>query len=314
MGHQMENPSRKCADTAGQKHIAELADGRVGENALEVVLSQRDGSRVEGRDASEHRYQLHGKRRRFKQEMRAGDHVNPRCHHGGGVNQGAHRCRSFHRVGQPDIERHLGGLAHRAEEQEQANGRQSDFGLLGQVSHQVKQRFEIHDAEGPEDQNDSEQESEITDAVDDEGFLAGVGCGLFQKIKTDQQVGTDADAFPTDKHQQVVVRHDQDQHGEQKQVQVGKEAVKAVFLSHVADRIDMNEESYAGDHKRHNQRETVVVKAEGSVKPSRLNPGEVVYDQGNLVGREVEESPRDPQGNTKGGTCRSTSEERDQPP
>ena len=37
------------------------------------------------------------------------------------------------------------------------------------------------------------QESEVADAVDDEGFLAGVGGGVLQEEEADQQV----DARPT---------------------------------------------------------------------------------------------------------------------
>ncbi len=36
-------------------------------------------------------------------------------HHGGGVDERGHRRRAFHRVGQPDVQRELRRLAHRAE-------------------------------------------------------------------------------------------------------------------------------------------------------------------------------------------------------
>src|SRR5262249_42560396 len=43
VGHQMENARCESAYAAGEKHVAELADGGVGENFLNVCLHQTDG-------------------------------------------------------------------------------------------------------------------------------------------------------------------------------------------------------------------------------------------------------------------------------
>src|SRR5713226_6890344 len=40
VGHQVENSRRKGAHAEGEKHIAELADGGIGENSLDIVLHQ----------------------------------------------------------------------------------------------------------------------------------------------------------------------------------------------------------------------------------------------------------------------------------
>ena len=80
-------------------------------------------------------------------------------------------------------------------------------------------------------QEHAEQESEVANAVDDEGFLAGVGGGVLLEVEADEQVGGEADALPADEHQQVVVGQHQHQHEEHEQVQVGEEAPVAVVVA-----------------------------------------------------------------------------------
>src|SRR5262252_10370421 len=51
--------------------------------------------------------------------------------------------------------------------------------LLGtQLRHRAGDLLEVQCAEAREDQQDAEDESPVADAIDDECFLAGVGCGL----------------------------------------------------------------------------------------------------------------------------------------
>ncbi len=45
MRHQMEDSRREDARAAAQEHVSELADGGVGEHALQIVLRQGDGCR-----------------------------------------------------------------------------------------------------------------------------------------------------------------------------------------------------------------------------------------------------------------------------
>ncbi len=67
------------------------------------------------------------KRIRREEEEHAAEHVNAGGHHRRGVNQRADGRRAFHRVGQPDVQRELGGLAHRAAEDQQAGERGRGF-------------------------------------------------------------------------------------------------------------------------------------------------------------------------------------------
>ena len=116
-------PARKRADAAGQEHVAELADGGIGQNFLDVGLHQADGRREERGGAADDRDDQHGARRMHEEHMRARDHVNARGHHRGRVDQRADRRRAFHRVRQPDVKRKLRRFAGGAHEEQQARDR-----------------------------------------------------------------------------------------------------------------------------------------------------------------------------------------------
>ena len=55
---QVEDAGRVGADAAGDEHVAELRAGRIGDDALDVVLHEADGRREEGRDRADERHEL----------------------------------------------------------------------------------------------------------------------------------------------------------------------------------------------------------------------------------------------------------------
>ena len=81
-------------------------------------------------------------------------------------------------------------------------------------------------------------------------LLAAVASGLAMEVEPDQQVRAQAHAFPSDKHQRVVVPQDQRQHGEHEQVQVSEEAVVPALVRHVAGGVDVDEHADAGDEQQ----------------------------------------------------------------
>ena len=67
--HQVENAGGKSADAQAEKHVAELGDGGVREDLLDVVLDEADGSGEEGRERSDDCDHVHGERRMMKRNM-----------------------------------------------------------------------------------------------------------------------------------------------------------------------------------------------------------------------------------------------------
>src|SRR5437899_10941572 len=85
-------------------------------------------------------------------------------------------------------------------------------------------------------QKHPQHESEVADAVDDEGFFARVRGRLFQEPKTNEQITGKADTLPADEQQNVVRRQHQNQHEEHEQIQIREKAGVASLMRHGADR------------------------------------------------------------------------------
>src|SRR4029077_16869417 len=115
----------------------------------------------------------------------------------------------------------------------------------------VKNRVEIERVEGAEQQKHSQHEAEVTNAVDDEGFLPSLRCRMLQVVKPNQQVAAQPHAFPTTEQENVVCCEDQDQHEKHEQIHVRKEAEVTFFMRHVAGGVDVYEEAHAGDDEQH---------------------------------------------------------------
>ena len=119
-----------------------------------------------------------------------------------------------------------------------------------------------------------EQEAEVADAVDDEGFFAGVGGGVLGEVEADEQVRGEADALPAYEEQEEARGEDQDQHEEHEEVEVGEEAPVAFFMRHVADRVDVDEEADAGDDAEHDEGEVVDGEGEVDLEAGDGDPGD----------------------------------------
>ena len=88
---------------------------RVGQDALDVGLGEGDRGRQDrGEDADRGDHAPSPSGRAGEDRVRPGHEVDAGVDHRRGVDEGRHRRRALHRVGQPDVERELGALAHRA--------------------------------------------------------------------------------------------------------------------------------------------------------------------------------------------------------
>jgi hypothetical protein len=75
----------------------------------------------------------------------------------------------------------------------------------------------------PDHQN-SQQKSEVAEAVGDEGFFRGVAGAGFFKPETDEQVAGHADQFPENEHLDEIVRQHDAEHREREQAHEREEA------------------------------------------------------------------------------------------
>ena len=72
-----------------------------------------------------------------------------------------------------------------------------------------------------------DRQADVTDTVDDKRLDRGGISRMFMVPETNQQIGRKPHTFPTDKHQEVVRAHYQDEHEEYEQIQISEEAVEA---------------------------------------------------------------------------------------
>ena len=180
------------------------------------------------------------------------------------MDQGRDRRRALHRVRQPDVQRELRALAHRADEQQDAD--QSD--VRGNRSCLPEYRGVIEAAEVREDQRDAQKKAEVADPVDEEGLQRGVDGALAGIPEADQQVGHQADRLPAEEQLQEVVRHHQHQHREGEQCDVGEEPLVARVVGHVADGVDVHHQRDEGHHHHHRHRQAVDEEADLEARPA----------------------------------------------
>ena len=194
-------------------------------------------------------------RRQLEEGAGAGNQVDTGGHHGGGVDEGRDRRRALHGVGQPHVERQLSRLAGSADQQKKRDG--GGFAGGQQIGGLLEDDVVRERAEGGEDQHQRDQEAEVADPVDDERLLAGRRRRRLLEPERDQQVGAEPDQFPPDEQHGEVVGQHQDQHRGDEQVEVGEEPAESRVAVHVADRVDMDEESDSGDDEGHHRRQRV---------------------------------------------------------
>ena len=214
-----------------------------------------------------------GEGRAIKEHVRAHDHVDAGGDHGGGMDQGGDRSGAFHGVRQPDVKGNLRGLAGSAEHQQQRNGGEESALHLGMLRDRGEDLAEAEGAKVGNHQEHRDEKAKIADAVKDERLLAGIRSRFTQEVKADQQVGGEAYALPADEHEQEVLRQHQRQHEKHEQIEVGEEAPVSLFVRHVADGVDVNEEAYAGDDQQHDQGQWIEQEGKIGAEGGGFDPG-----------------------------------------
>ena len=275
MGRQMEHRRRRAVEANGHHHVAELRERRIGQDALDVVLLDGDDGGQQGGEPANPRDDLQRMGAGdIEQEEHAAKHVHARGDHRRGMNQGADGRGAFHGVGQPDVQRKLRALAHRAAEDQQAGGRRQRAQGLRVGGQGLLDHVELQGAEGRPDRQDAEQEPEVPQTIGDEGFLACVRRRRSFKPETDEQVAGHADQFPEDEELKEVVGQHDAEHREGEQAQAGEIAREPAVLAHVAPGVDVNRAGDAGHDEHHQQAQRVKPQPEVRLQIADRQPGD----------------------------------------
>src|ERR1700722_9061893 len=118
----MEDAGGESAHAEGEKHVAELADGGIGEDFLDVGLDEGDGGGEDGGCGADDGDDVHGYGGKLKDGAHARDHINAGGDHSDGVYERTDRRGALRSVGEPDVERDLRGFSGGAEEEKQGDG------------------------------------------------------------------------------------------------------------------------------------------------------------------------------------------------
>jgi hypothetical protein len=122
----VEHPRHRrqgCADAEQRGDQAQVADGGIGQQTLQVVLEQGGDGADEQRQQCQYAAHQHGPvmgTRQGREQARQQEHAG--LHHGGRMQVGGNRRRRRHGVGQPEVEGKLGRLGEGAQ-QDQDQGR-----------------------------------------------------------------------------------------------------------------------------------------------------------------------------------------------
>ena len=311
VGEEVEDAGGVSPDSAGQEHVAELRDGGVGEDALDVVLHHADAGGEDAGGGSDDGDDAESVGRAVEQRVATRNHVDAGRDHRRRVNESGDGCGAFHRVGEPDVEGNLRGLADRAEDEQKSDGGEDAAVPSGIDADGVEDVGEVERAELADDEEHREQKAEVADAVDDEGFFAGVGGGVFLEVEADEQVGGETDALPADEHQKEAFGEHEDGHEEHEEVEVGEEAPVPLFVRHVADGVDVDQKADAGDDAEHDESEVVDSEGEVDLKAGDCDPwlADDLNHLGSARGLHGDPEPRDDGGGNGGADQGDSSDE-----
>ena len=133
------------------------------------------------------RYDQHRNGRKLEHRQHARDQIDAGGYHRGGVYERADGRGTFHRVGQPHMERKLRGFAHRAHEQQQSGRGERALSDCAGLRHCDDVGY-VECAGGAVQQDDAYQQAHIADARGDERFLGGFGGRAAFPPEADEQV------------------------------------------------------------------------------------------------------------------------------
>ena len=277
--------------TERQEHESQLRHGGVGQHLLDVGLHQRHRGGEERREHADHRDHLRGFGRHHVDARHARREIHTRRDHRGGVDQRRHRRGASHGVGEPHIQRNLRrfpGGAHEQQHPHQAGRHEHRRACAAQE--RAVDRVHIERAEGTVQQEHAQQEAGVADTVGDERLATGLGIGEVVEPEADQQIRGESHALPThEQHQHRAAQHQQ-QHEEQKKIQVREEAPEALVAVHVAGGINVDHRSDTRDHQRHDRAEAIEVEGDLERRRTDQRPAiERLDDRGEATCLQVDE-------------------------
>ena len=262
------------AEREAGHHVGELRERRIREHALDVVLHDGKQRRAEHRDRRDDADRGEHPGTRVEEDLeQPPDQVDTGRDHRGGVDQRRHGRGARHGVGEPHVQRELGGLPDRAPEQQDGRHRHVEGGHAGRA-HRVGHGADVAGGEpgGRDQREDAEHEGDVTDAGGDERLDRGVGVLLHLPPMPDQQVGAEPHDLPPDQQLDQVVGDDNGEHRRREDREDDVEPGEPLVGVHVAQRVDVHHQRDRGDDDEHDRGEPIHEDADLQMERADLEP------------------------------------------
>jgi len=275
----------RCARAEHGDEHAELADGAVREQQLEVGLAKGPVAAPDHRGQADDQGHRFPRRKLVQVGREAGDEEDTGLHHRGRVQICRHGGRGGHCTRQPAVEGNLRRLGETPDQDEHGGPRRegtSDrcLGEAGKGAGAGTDRE--HDQPGKEHQP--------AGGGDDQCLLGRTTSSGLGVLESDEAVRRDRGEFPEHEDENEAVRAHETCHrsGEDRQ-QSGK-ATESVFVVEVLTGVGHDQHADAADDAQHQQGELIDDKAQ--IEAEAGHPGLVLDDRGSVV--DVRRLQRDP--------------------
>ena len=117
MGHQMEDGDSPSPHSQSHEHVSQLGYGRVGQHLLDVLLTDADDGRENGREGPDAPHYQERRRPTREDDRTPRYQVDASRDHSRGVDESRHRSGALHGVRQPHVQRELRRFTHRPHEE-----------------------------------------------------------------------------------------------------------------------------------------------------------------------------------------------------
>ena len=225
-----------------QDHEAELADGAVGQEQLDIGLAQRAPATDQHGDGAQQPHCQTPAGNGGEGGRQHGHEVHAGLDHGSGVEIGGDRRGCCHGARKPEVEGHQRRLAQGPHEHEQrCDGSQRTRRRCRHDGGQAESG-----GEDPQD-DDADQHRQAADRGDDERGERRASVGLAGEVVTDEQVAVDRGQLPHHVQDNEVVSADEPQHRAGEPGQEGQAPRGSRPWAEVPPAVEQDQRTDAGD-------------------------------------------------------------------
>ena len=181
------------SDADAHDHIADLRHRRIGEDAFDIPLGHAENRTRHHGDRADHGDHFLRGRREIPQRREARDEIHARGDHRCGMDERGDRSRTFHRIGEPRMQRDLRRFRHRTDEEPDTDREHERFakrsGFCEDIGKRNRSRRRIA-------REDREHDADIAEDVDDERFARRSDGRRFVEPEADQKIRCEANETP----------------------------------------------------------------------------------------------------------------------